>query len=343
VPIDPHGEEGCGAAAPFILDMGISSTQHIARFWGLTDRMPQTSGAPRRTAQIIPTDYRAEDQESGREVRMETGSAHQEGATQGGGAGRGLDLQEIIATSLKAARLGEAHPGSSPGSSTTAGMVPLVDLQRILTTSFEAAGLLKGKGEASPGGGSNQGTEEGRMGGIDIASILAKSFEAAGLLNARRDVPSEAGGLAGPGWEGDGWQLTTDVGEWRGDGPVLFGYASSGTGGTFGKTVRLVSRQFSLGHSPKLSYVRRLNLSAAVNILTTANFRVLVEGVPVDEVSAVGMDYEEASWTERVDIDLMRFAGRTVTLTFEVAANSNVFIEVFAKAWVGSITVQDAR
>jgi hypothetical protein len=32
-----------------------------------------------------------------------------------------------------------------------------------------------------------------------------------------------------------------------------------------------------------------------------------------------------------------------VTLTFEVAANSNVFIEVFAKAWVGGITVQDAR
>jgi len=123
---------------------------------------------------------------------------------------------------------------------------------------------------------------------------------------------------------------------------VLFGYASSGTGGTFGKNVRLVSRQFSLGDRPKLSYVRRLNLSAAVNILTTANFRVLVEGVPVDEVSAVGMDYEEANWTEHVDIDLTQFAGRTVTLTFEVAANSNVFIEVFAKAWVGGITVQDA-
>jgi hypothetical protein len=98
-----------------------------------------------------------------------------------------------------------------------------------------------------------------------------------------------------------------------------------------------------LGQSPKLSYVRRLNLSAAVNILTTSHFRVLVEGIPVDEVSAVGMDYEEASWTEHMDIDLTQFAGRTVTLTFEVAANSNVFIEVFAKAWVGGITVQDAR
>jgi hypothetical protein len=79
-----------------------------------------------------------------------------------------------------------------------------------------------------------------------------------------------------------------------------------------------------------------------VNILTTANFRVLVDGVAVDEVSAVGMDYDEADWTEITDIDLMQFAGRTVTLTFEVAANSNIFVEVFAKAWVGGITVQDA-
>jgi feruloyl esterase len=311
VPIDPHGEEGGGAAAPFILDMGISSTQHIARFWGITDRTPEMAGAPHRGTQIMPTDYRAEDQESGREVRIETGSG-----------------------------------GDTPAADRSASAQPAhQDLREIIATSLKAAGLLKGIGEASsgPGGGSSQGTEEGRMGGIDIASILAKSFEAAGLLNNRRDVPSVGGGLAGSGWEGEGWQLTTDVREGCGDGLVLFGYASSGKGGAFGKTVRLVSRQFSLGLRPKLSYVRRLNLSAAVNILTTANFRVLVEGVPVDEVSAVGMDYEEASWTERVDIDLTRFAGRTVTLTFEVAANSNVFIEVFAKAWVGGITVQDAR
>ena len=311
VPINPHGTEGCGAAAPFILDMGISSTQHIARFWGITDRTPEMAGTPYRRAQIMPTDYRAEDQESGREVRIETGSGGETPA-----ADRSVSAQP-------------AHQ----------------DLQEIIATSLKAAGLLMGIGEASsgPGGGSSQGAEEARMGGIDIASILAKSFEAAGLLKARRDVPSVAGGLAGSGWEGDGWQLTTGVGEGRGDGLVLFGYASSGTGGTFGKTVRSVSRQFSLGPRPKLSYVRRLNLSAAVNILTTANFRVLVEGVPVDEASAVGMDYEEARWTERLDIDLTRFAGRTVTLTFEVAANSNVFIEVFAKAWVGGITVQDAR
>jgi poly(hydroxyalkanoate) depolymerase family esterase len=310
VPIDPHGEDGCGAAAPFILDVGISSTRHLARSWGLTDRMPQTSPTPHSAAPIIiPADYRPEDKARPREVRIETGARSDTPA---------------------ADRPASAQPGHQ-------------DLEEIIATSLKAAGLLKGMGQgfSRPAGASSQGAEEGHVTGIDIASILAKSFEAAGILKGGRDVPAEPGALTGSGWEGDGWRLTTDAREGRDDGVVLFGYASSGTGGNFGKTMRSVSRQFSLGQRPKLSYVRRLKLSAAVNILTTASFRVLVDGVPVDEVSAVGMDYEEASWTEHVDIDLAQFAGRTVTLTFEVTANSNVFIEVFAKAWVGDITVRD--
>jgi feruloyl esterase len=168
VPIDPHGEEGFGATAPFILDMGISSTQHIARSWGLTDRTPETSGAPHRPAEIMSTDYRAAHPAGGREVRIETGfgddtpaadrsasvqPARREGAAHIGSAGLGLDLQEIIATALKAARLGETHHGGSPGSAMIGSMVPMVDLQKILTTSFEAAGLLKGIGKASSGPG----------------------------------------------------------------------------------------------------------------------------------------------------------------------------------------------
>ena len=53
-----------------------------------------------------------------------------------------------------------------------------------------------------------------------------------------------------------------------------------------------------------LSYVRKLELNAAANVLTSASFTVLVDGVPVDEVSAIGMDCAEADWTERADIDL---------------------------------------
>jgi hypothetical protein len=86
--------------------------------------------------------------------------ARREGATHIGSAGLGLDLQQIIATSLKAAGLGETRHGGSPSSATIGGIAPMVDLQKILTTSFEAAGLLKGIGKASsgPGGGETAAT-----------------------------------------------------------------------------------------------------------------------------------------------------------------------------------------
>jgi poly(3-hydroxybutyrate) depolymerase len=41
VPVHPGGggdaEARGGTAAPFMLDVGISSTWHIARFWGLAE------------------------------------------------------------------------------------------------------------------------------------------------------------------------------------------------------------------------------------------------------------------------------------------------------------------
>lgn len=37
-PLDPQGIDGCGAAMAFMLDANISSTTHIAEFWGLIDR-----------------------------------------------------------------------------------------------------------------------------------------------------------------------------------------------------------------------------------------------------------------------------------------------------------------
>ena len=86
--------------------------------------------------------------------------------------------------------------------------------------------------------------------------------------------------------------------------------------------------------------MRRLDLSAAVNDYTSASFSVLVDGTPVDEASAVGMEHVEADWLQRSDIDLSRFADRTVTLTFEVAASSNVCSEVSAKAWVDRIRIK---
>lgn len=182
--------------------------------------------------------------------------------------------------------------------------------------------------------------------GVDIQAILTKSFEAAGLLKTGHAAPDQHRSTGEPatvaGWESDpGWQgRAAETGSGAAAG--LFGYASSGIGCAVGNKVRTVSRELSLGHRPSLSYARKLELSAAVNVLTSASFKVLVDGVCVDEVSAVGMDYSEAEWTERRDIDLSRFAGRKVKLSFEVAANSNVCIEVFAKVWLDRIHVEDA-
>ena len=63
---------------------------------------------------------------------------------------------------------------------------------------------------------------------------------------------------------------------------------------------------------------------------------------PVDEATASGMDYAEPAWTDRLDIDLAPFAGRTVTLTFETLANANLLVEVSAEAWVRDVVLHDA-
>lgn len=157
VPIDPHGEQGCGVAAPFILDMGISSTQHIARSWGLTERLAETSAVPHRPAQISPAGYLAATG-SGVDTPAADRSAsaqptQPEPGTHDGGSWAKLDVQEIIATALRAVRPGAIRHGGSPVN-TTGGRVPGVDLQKILTTSFGAAGLLQGTGEAFSASGS---------------------------------------------------------------------------------------------------------------------------------------------------------------------------------------------
>ena len=374
-PIAPGGE-GCGNAAPFIHDVGISSTHHIARFWGLTEKRVEGS-APRRPV-----------------VASATGPRPAPAPVEEPAEARDVANAVILVDSAGHARADEARrqqrsEGRSYGHANRAEADPAsgVDVQAILAKSFELAGIAAG---AAGGRG------KGGIGGVDVPAILAKSFELAGLVTkprraaseppaagdgparadgptidgeataapdasdarktaelaqktqwsgvAPRPVPEDAGAdartLAGSGWEAEGWELVADDKAARG--PVLFGYASSGNGGDVGNKIRSVKRRMTLGQTPKLSYVRKLDLNATANVLTSAGFTVLVDGMPVDEVSAVGMDYAEAEWTERSDIDLAPFAGRTVTLSFELAANSNVCVEVYAKAWLRGVTVRDA-
>jgi hypothetical protein len=59
------GGESCGAAGAFFLDVGISSTHHIARFWRLHEslvEMPR-GAVPVSAPTQIPTDGRASSRE----------------------------------------------------------------------------------------------------------------------------------------------------------------------------------------------------------------------------------------------------------------------------------------
>jgi hypothetical protein len=46
-----EGDRGCGAPGPFFLDVGISSTHHIAKFWGLANVGPKARSSVVRQAQ----------------------------------------------------------------------------------------------------------------------------------------------------------------------------------------------------------------------------------------------------------------------------------------------------
>jgi hypothetical protein len=373
-PIAP-GVEGCGNAAPFIHDVGISSTHHIARFWGLTEKRVEGS-APRRPAVAsatgprpapAPVEEPAEARDVANAVILVDSAGHaraDESRSQQRSGGRrsyqreersadgtaGIDVQAIVAKSFELARIAAGGAGGGQGST-----IGGVDVPAILAKSFELAGLVTkprrapSEPPAADGPARADGpTIDGEATAAPDASDARKTADSAQKTQrsdvAPRPVPEDAGAdartLAGSGWEADGWELVADDKAARG--PVLFGHASSGNGGDVGNKIRSVKRRMTLGQTPKLSYVRKLDLDATANILTSAGFTVLVDGMPVDEVSAVGMDYTETEWTERSNIDLGPFAGRTVTLSFELAANSNVCIEVFAKAWLRGVTVRDA-
>jgi poly(hydroxyalkanoate) depolymerase family esterase len=54
-PLATAGDDGVGVAGAHMLDVGISSTRHIARFWGLETRPPSVKARPvKLTAEAIP-------------------------------------------------------------------------------------------------------------------------------------------------------------------------------------------------------------------------------------------------------------------------------------------------
>jgi feruloyl esterase len=352
----------CGTAAPFFNEVGISSAYQIASFWGLldpdlglsvsastsaTDQVQPESIDLSRGAAIDVSDQARTEETHARQsheddplTQAPVPDADQAGTTETD-APRDSGARGVLAESPEPEVLTKDSGRNDGRSQSTEGDAsPLgIDVHGIVRQSLAAAGLVTGT--ASDAGGT--GRRSSMPLGIDIPGIIGTSLEAAGALRNRTssgNASVSSNGTGDSSWEGEGWELlANDPGAFR-DGPMLFGRVSSGSECDVGKKVRSMSRKVSLGPRPELSYVRRLNLHAAVNDFTSASFSVLVDGVPVDEASAVGMEHVEAEWLQRSDIDLARFADRTVTLTFEVAASSNVCNEVSAKAWVDRIRIK---
>jgi len=356
----------CGTAAPFFNDVGISSAFHIAGFWGLLEREPDAvAAATATTGRVRPEvidpsrdpagDRPDHGQPAGIYARGNHGNERAAGShTWQSGLG-GTDAgSESVARGVPPGILAEPsgperqgtgpEPGDRASGPTGDGGVPLgislgIDVHGIVRKSLAAAGLVR---DTAPAAGSSRAGDSMPF-GIDVPGIIGTSLEAAGMFRDSTTDPDSVGSAkeatqetADSGWEGEGWELLTD----DSGGPRLFGQVSSGRACETGKQVRSTSRKIVLGPSPELSYVRRLNLDAAVNDYTSARFSVLVDGTPVDEASAIGMEHVESEWLQRSDIDLSRFADRTVTLTFEVTASTNVCSAVSAKAWVDRIRIK---
>jgi feruloyl esterase len=365
--INPHGPDGCGRAGPFLHDLGISSAEHIARFWGLTahrrenvsprrPRQRERAGgeAPKAAAASSLSEVVVVDSQG--RARSERGGGKRERRRSPGAPPLGgIDLQGILSKSFEIAGLaakGGVGAGGSPGG---------LDVQQIIAKSMELARLAAASRDSGAGEPADRATsranEPGEAGGpiidgeaveIDPNRTVTRALADAGVLRTTRELPPSpapavAASSAAPieAIAADGWSLVAAdaAGE---HGPILFGHASSGLGDGLGEQTKTLSLALALGTHPRLSYTRRLDLRAAVNPLTAAAFRVRIGDVIIDEAQATGMDYAESTWTDRTDLDLGRFAGETCTLSFDVIANANVCVEISAKAWLAQVTVADA-
>jgi poly(hydroxyalkanoate) depolymerase family esterase len=139
VPLATTGQQSCGTAGAFFLDVGISSTHHIARFWRLHESLSEMShtAAPVLGPIQIPTDRRplviagaaAEGSHSSDEASFAEG---EEGQTH-----YPLDPNAVIAAAFKAAGLAVPEIPTAPPSAT-----PRVAPGPIIAAALKAAGLI---------------------------------------------------------------------------------------------------------------------------------------------------------------------------------------------------------
>ena len=129
------GGESCGAAGAFFLDVGISSTHHIARFWRLHEslvEMPRAAApvsAPIGHAFVI-AGAAAEGSHSSAEASLDEGEERQTRYP--------LDPNVVIAAAFKAAGLPVPEIPTAPP-----GATPRVAPGPIIAAALKAAGLVQ--------------------------------------------------------------------------------------------------------------------------------------------------------------------------------------------------------
>lgn len=145
------------------------------------------------------------------------------------------------------------------------------------------------------------------------------------------------------GWSGDFVADAANATLGVGASQSSYGAASSGAGCAGWLKTKFLERSVTLGAAPRLSYARRLDLKANINTSTSAYFRVKIGATTVDERVVTYATYADADWQRREEIDLAAFANQTVTLRFEVGANTNVCLEAWARARVDDIRIANAQ
>jgi poly(hydroxyalkanoate) depolymerase family esterase len=146
VPLATTGGESCGAAGAFFLDVGISSTDHIARFWRLDEFLVESPRAvePVSAHNQVPVDRRAfvtagttvEGSRSSPETWLGESDALPEGKERQ--MRYPIDPNATIAAAFKAARLPVPEiPAAQPGAT------PHVLPDPIIVAALKAAGLVR--------------------------------------------------------------------------------------------------------------------------------------------------------------------------------------------------------
>jgi hypothetical protein len=140
VPLATTGGESCGAAGAFFLDVGISSTHHIARFWRLHESLVEMPRAavPVSAPTQIPTEGRtfvivgaaSEGSHSSAEASLAEGEERQTRYP--------LDPNDVIAAAFKAAGLPVPEIPTAPS-----GATPRVAPGPIIAAALKAAGLVQ--------------------------------------------------------------------------------------------------------------------------------------------------------------------------------------------------------